>query len=96
MVSVMSSSSYIASASCYHPQYQSRCSMYIHGLIPLNFTELAKAVLIDLVSDTFCMYAQLTNRARALYFGLSLHLHPYFMYVASEGSGESVHLHRLT
>ena len=28
------------------PRYQSRSSMYIHGLIPLNFTELAEAVPI--------------------------------------------------
>ena len=37
-------------------------------------------------------------RLKSLYFGvkLSLHLHPYFVYASSEGSGESAHLRRLT
>ena len=35
-------------------------------------------------------------RARGLNFGLSLHLHSYFVYMRSEGSVESAHLHRLT
>ena len=30
-----------------------------------------------------------------LFFGLSLHLHPYFVYVSSDGYGESEHLCRL-
>ena len=46
MVSVTSASPYITSASCYHPRYQSRSSMYICGLIPRNFAELAEAVPI--------------------------------------------------
>ena len=46
MVSVTSAPRYITSASRYHPRYQSRSSMYIRGLIPLNFAELAEAVLI--------------------------------------------------
>ena len=37
----------IRSASRYHPRYQSRSSMYTHGLIPRNFAELAEAVPID-------------------------------------------------
>ena len=41
MVSVTSASRYITSALRYHPRYQSRSSMYIHGLIPRNFVELA-------------------------------------------------------
>ena len=36
-------SRYITSASRYHPRYQSRSSMYIRGLIPRNFAELAEA-----------------------------------------------------
>ena len=44
MVSVTSASSYIRSASHYHPHYQSRSSMYIRGLIPQNLAELAEAV----------------------------------------------------
>ena len=46
MVSVMSASLYIMSASRYHPRYQSRSSMYIRGMISRNFVELAEAVLI--------------------------------------------------
>ena len=35
-------SRYITSASCYHPRYQSRFSMYTRGLIPRNFAKLAR------------------------------------------------------
>ena len=48
MVSVTSASRYITPASRYHPRYQSRSSMYIRGLIPRNFPELADAVPIAL------------------------------------------------
>ena len=47
MVSVTSASRYITSASCYHPRYQSRSSMFIYGLIPWNFAESVEAVPID-------------------------------------------------
>ena len=46
MVSVTSASRFITPASRYHPRYQSRSSMYIHGLIPRNFAELAEGVPI--------------------------------------------------
>ena len=46
MVSVTSASRYITSAPRYHPRYQSRSSMYIRGLIPRNFAELAEVVSI--------------------------------------------------
>ena len=46
MFSVTSASRYKTSASRYHPRYQSRSSMYIHGLILRNFAELAEAVPI--------------------------------------------------
>ena len=46
MVSMTSASRYIKAASRYHPRYQSRSSMYIRGLIPRNFAELAEAVPI--------------------------------------------------
>ena len=46
MVSVTSASHYIMSVSHYHLPYQSRSSMYICGLIPLNFAKLAEAVPI--------------------------------------------------
>ena len=47
MVSVTSASRYIASASRYHPRFQSMSSMCIRGLSPRNFSELAMAVPID-------------------------------------------------
>ena len=43
MVSVTSSSRYATSAS----RYQSRSSMYIRGLIPWNFMELAETIPIE-------------------------------------------------
>ena len=46
MVSVTSASCYIMSASCYHPRYKSRTSMYISALIPRNFTDFTEAVQI--------------------------------------------------
>ena len=46
MASVTSASRSITSASRYHPSNQSRSSMYIRGLIPGNFAELAEAVPI--------------------------------------------------
>ena len=50
MASATSSSNYITSASCDHPRYQSRSSMYIRGVIPRNFAELAEVVPIDAIS----------------------------------------------
>ena len=46
IVSVASVSRHITSASRYHPRYQSRSSMYIRGLMPRNFAELAESVPI--------------------------------------------------
>ena len=43
---ITSASRYITSASRHDPRYQSRSSMYIRGLIPRNFAELAEAVPI--------------------------------------------------
>ena len=39
--------------------------------------------------------ADLFRGARGLVFGMSLHLQPYFAFASNEGSGESVHMHRL-
>ena len=36
-----------------------------------------------------------SSGGRGLNFSLGLHIHQYFVYSSSEGSGESVHLHRL-
>ena len=46
MAYVTSALRYVASASRYHSRYQSRSSMYIRGLIPQNFADLAEAVPI--------------------------------------------------
>ena len=35
------------------------------------------------------------SNVRCLNFGLSLHLHTYFVNVSSKGSGKSVHMHRV-
>ena len=37
-------------------------------------------------------HAEVSSEARGLNFCLSLHLHPYFMYASSEGSGGSAHM----
>ena len=97
MISVTSSSRYIMSASHYHPRYQSRSSMYIRGLIPRNFVELAGAVQIDSIhhglprmeqrKPLINAYTDVSSEARGLNFDLSLHLHPYFMHASNEGSG---------
>ena len=39
-------------------------------------------------------HAVISTLARGLNIGQGLHLHPYFIYAHSEGSGEYVHLSR--
>ena len=34
-------------------------------------------------------HADMSNMANGLIFGLSLHLHPYFVHMSSEGSGNT-------
>ena len=49
-------------------------------------------------TDTFAYAKKLQISAhadRGLNFISSLHLHPHFVYVGSEGSGESANMHRL-
>ena len=41
------------------------------------------------------MQVQLTSGLEGLNFDLNLHLCPYFVCVSSEGSGKTVHLHKL-
>ena len=38
----------VTSASRYHPRYQIRSSMHIHGLIPRNFAELAEVHVVPI------------------------------------------------
>ena len=40
--------------------------------------------------------ADISSGAKGLYFGVTLHLHPYFVKASSEGSGVSGRMHRLT
>ena len=47
LVSVTSASRYITPEARYHPRYQSGSSMYIRGLIPRNFADLAEPVPIE-------------------------------------------------
>ena len=54
------------SASRYHPRYQSRSSMYIRGLIPRNFAELAEVVPIAYASGNFCCLVMLITFANNL------------------------------
>ena len=67
MVSVTSGSSYVTSASHYHPCYQSRCWMYICGLIPRNSAELVAPVLIgtswfkQFISNQYIQYNTFFN-----------------------------------
>ena len=41
------------------------------------------------------LQADVSRGARGLNFNQSLHLHPYFKYASSKGSGECGHLRRL-
>ena len=47
----------------------------------------AQMSLINTHSDVF-------SKTRCLNFGLKRHLHPYFVYTGSKGSGESAHIHK--
>ena len=59
---VTSASWYITSASCYHPRYQSRSSMYTRGLIPRISAEFAEAVPIE--SDAESVISVLVGPSR--------------------------------
>ena len=74
MVSVTPASRYITSASRYHPRFQSRSSMYIRGLIPWNFAELAEAVLIE-----FNVYTYVGISAKPLAYANPCAIHTVFM-----------------
>ena len=64
MVSVTSASRYVTSASRYHPRYQRRSSMYIRGLIPRNFAELAGAVPI---ASSYVAFQRHSRTSRGLF-----------------------------
>ena len=53
-------------ASRYHPQYQSRSSMYIRGRITRNFAELAEAEPIDVKLASVSDHAQLVAKVTTL------------------------------
>ena len=64
----------------------------MYGYVPaheiLVLIAYAQMYLINAHSDV-------SSKVRGLSFVLSHHLHRYFVYASSEGSGESVHMHRL-
>ena len=62
-----------------------RKSLYCAITRILLLTACAQMALINARPDVF-------KEARGLYFSMSLHLHPYFMYASSEGSSESAHI----
>ena len=84
MIYVMSASRYVTSAS----RYQRRSSMYIQGLITLNSTELAEAVLIVVVP----VY-RLSNTNS--YIALYQHLYCLLMILSNKRiTKEPIRLHR--
>ena len=64
---------------------------WVHKL-PLSGPMLIAYVQMPLINA----HAVVSSGARGLNFGLSLHLHPYFVYASSKGSGKSAHKGRLT
>ena len=72
------------------------CCIYV--LLLLNMPEMAhnwinKSML--LYSILFYSLTDVSSGARGLDLGQSLNVHPYIVHTSSEGSGESVQLHRL-
>ena len=63
-ISVTPASRYIPSASRYHPRYQRRSSMYIRGLMPRNFTEIAEAILIGFLTICQSTYWRVSSLQR--------------------------------
>ena len=70
MISMMSASRSITSASRYHPRYQSRSSMYIRCLIPRNWLRQFRWIkrkphkiseMSHLVNNNIVLYLQLQN-----------------------------------
>ena len=43
---------------------------------------------------TLSAHADISSGYAILNYGFGLHLHPYFVYASSDGSGESAHLRR--
>ena len=60
--------------------------MLLHKILVL--IAYAQKPPVNATSDVY-------SESRVLMFSLSLPLHPYFVYTINEGSGKSVHLHRL-
>ena len=78
MVSVTSASRYITSASRYYPHYQSRSSMYIRGLIPRNFAELAEAVpFVHFILTAKCWFNQANLGLLALKMNIVYGFYPF-------------------
>ena len=68
--------------------------------VPCNKLDLSHIPMyVKASSKRQCMRAHANaggpSGVRVLNFGLSIHLHPYFVCASSEDSGEPLHLHRL-
>ena len=50
------------------------------------------AVIIYVQMPLIKIHIGVSSGARGIFFGLSLHLHPYFVYASSKCSGEPVHM----
>ena len=81
-------------------------AMYHHGKTLINLlhhdetkkrahdSQLVRAKENLKLSHGAC--ADISSGARGLKLGLKLHLHPYFVYASSEGSGDTMKMRRLT
>ena len=77
---------------CADASYKSPCWAYP----TLTCPALSISTVFSFVySKAPCKRVGVSGKARDLNFGLSLHLHPYFVCASSEGSGESAHVRRL-
>ena len=68
-------------------QSQNASGNYAYGPV-LEISFLIAYAQMPIIND----HVDVSSEARCLTFGLSLHLHPHFLYASSEGSGESARL----
>ena len=65
--------------------------------LSLSETPSGEAHIAHVQMPLINAHVEVSSEARGLNFDLSIHLHPYIVYVStsSDSSGESVHMHRL-
>ena len=80
--------------------HQIICVIYIVSLLispPVNRPAHEILVLSAYAQKpSLITHADVSSETRGLHFGLSLHLHSYFVYVSRKGSSKPIHLWRLT